>query len=39
MAEEEMIIAVISTILGSSVLNGIVTHILYRSKLKRELKK
>ena len=38
MTEEEMIISVISTILGSSVLNGIITHILYNSKLKRELK-
>lgn len=38
MTEEEMIISVISIILGSSVLNGIITHILYSSKLKRELK-
>ena len=38
MQKQEIIFSIISTILGSSVLNGIVTHILYNNKLKKELK-
>lgn len=38
MSKEEIIISIISTILGSSVLNGIITHLLYKNKLKKELK-
>ena len=34
--KQQMIISVISIILGSSVLNGIITHILYSRKLKKE---
>lgn len=37
MEKNEIILAVISTILGSSVLNGILTHFLYKNKLKKEL--
>lgn len=37
MEKAEIVIAVISTILGSSVLNGILTHFLYKNKLKKEL--
>lgn len=33
----EIVLAVISTILGSSVINGILTHFLYKNKLKKEL--
>ena len=36
MSKEEIIISIISTILGSSVLNGIITHLLYKNKLKKE---
>ena len=38
MQKQEIVFSIISTILGSSVLNGIVTHILYNNKLKKELK-
>lgn len=38
MTKEEIIMTVICAILGSSVLNGILTHILYNNKLKKELK-
>lgn len=38
MTREEIILSIISIILGSSVLNGIITHILYNNKLKKELK-
>lgn len=36
MTREQIIISVVSTILGSGVLNGIITHILYNRKLKKE---
>lgn len=38
MDKEKIILSILSTILGSSVLNGIITHILYNNKLKKELK-
>lgn len=37
MEKADIVFAVISTILGSSVLNGILTHFLYKNKLKKEL--
>lgn len=36
--KEEIIVYVISFILGSSVLNDIITHFLYNNKLRKELK-
>lgn len=38
MSKEEIIATVICTVLGSSALNGLLTHILYNNKLKKELK-
>ncbi len=38
MDKEELLLSILSTILGSSVLNGVTTHILYNNKLKKELK-
>lgn len=38
MEKEELLLSILSTILGSSILNGIITHILYNNKLKKELK-
>lgn len=38
MSKTEIILSIISIILGSSVLNGIITHFLYNNKLKKELK-
>lgn len=38
MEKGELLLSILSTILGSSVLNGIITHILYNTKLKKELK-
>lgn len=38
MKKWEFIITIVSAILGSSVLNGLFTHILYNSKLKKELR-
>ncbi len=38
MTEDEIILTVIGAVLSSSVLNGILTHILYKNKLKKELK-
>jgi len=37
MEKNEIFLAVLSTILGSTVLNGILTHFLYKNKLKKEL--
>lgn len=38
MDKEKLLLSILSTILGSSVLNGVITHILYNNKLKKELK-
>lgn len=38
MTKEEIIVTVICALLGSSVLNGIITHMLYNNKLKKESK-
>lgn len=38
MSKEEIILSIISIILGGGVVNGIITHILYNNKLKKELK-
>lgn len=38
MTKEQIIISIISAVLGSSVLNGIITHILYNKKLRKEQK-
>lgn len=38
MEKEKLILSILTTILGSSVLNGVITHILYNNKLKKELK-
>lgn len=38
MDKEELLLSILSTIFGSSVLNGVITHILYNNKLKKELK-
>ena len=37
MTKEETVIAVATILLGNGVINGIITHILYNGKLKREL--
>ena len=38
MTKEQIIISIISAVLSSSVLNGIITHILYNKKLRKEQK-
>lgn len=38
MQNADIVLAVISTVLGSGILNGIVAHFLYKNKLKKELK-
>lgn len=38
MTKEEIIVTVICALLGSSVLNGLITHILYKNKLEKDLK-
>lgn len=38
MTKEEIIVTVICALLGSSVLNGLITHILYKGKLEKDLK-
>lgn len=37
MSKTEIILTVISIILGNGVINGIITHFLYRNKLKKEM--
>ena len=36
MSREEIIVTVIAAILSSSFLNGLITHFLYKNKLKKE---
>ena len=38
METEEMIVTIIGAVLGSGILNCIITHILYSNRLKKELK-
>lgn len=38
METEEMIVTIIGAVLGSGILNSIITHILYSNRLKKELK-
>lgn len=38
MSKGQIIVTIIGAILSSSVLNGIITHILYNNKLKKEMK-
>lgn len=38
MTKEEIIVTIICALLGSSVLNGLITHILYKNKLEKDLK-
>ena len=38
MTKEEIIVTVICAVLGSGALNGLLLHILYKSKLKKEMK-